>query len=78
MDFKELALEFVKIYYPARRIVAPRARPLCDSRTTCYPGNLPEDKEKAFQEINQIYGKYKAHLIDKATKQSEDFFKDKF
>ncbi|MEJ2050340.1 MAG: hypothetical protein P8Y60_10975 [Calditrichota bacterium] len=60
MDFKELALEFVKIYY------------------SCYPGNLPEDKEKAFHEINQIYGKYKSHLIDKATKQSEDFFKDKF
>jgi hypothetical protein len=59
MDFNELALEFVKIYY------------------ACYPGNLPEDKEKAFEEINKLHGKFKSHLIDKATKKSEDFFSDK-
>ncbi|MEJ2636928.1 MAG: hypothetical protein P8184_16770 [Calditrichia bacterium] len=60
MDFKDLALEFVKIYY------------------ACHPQQLPEDKEKAFQEMNSLHGKYKAHLIDKATRKSEDFFSDKF
>ena len=60
MDFKELALEFVKLYF------------------TCHPDQLPVDKEKAFQEMNKLHGKYKGHLIDKATKKSEDFFSDKF
>jgi hypothetical protein len=59
MDFNELALEFVKIYFSA------------------HPAKLPEDVEKAFQEINQVHGKYKSHLITKATKKSEDFFSDK-
>jgi len=59
MDFNEIALEFVKIYY------------------SCHPAKLPDDKEKAFQEINQLHGKYKSHLIDKATKKSQDFFSDK-
>ena len=60
MDFKEVALEFVKLYY------------------RCHPDKLPEDQEKAFQEMNSLHGKYKTRLIDKATKQSEDFFSDKF
>jgi curved DNA-binding protein CbpA len=60
MDFKELALEFVKLYF------------------SCHPDQLPTDKEKAFQEMNKLHGKYKSHLIDKATKKSEDFFSDKF
>jgi hypothetical protein len=60
MDFNELALEFVKIYY------------------SCHPQKLPDDKEKAFQEINSLHGKYKSNLISKATKKSEDFFSDKF
>jgi len=59
MDFNELALEFVKIYY------------------SCHPGKLPEDTDKAFQDINRLHGKYKSQLIDKATRKSEDFFKDK-
>ena len=59
MDFKDLALEFVKIYFAA------------------HPEKVPEDVEKAFQEINRVHGKYKAHLIDKYTKKSEDFFSDK-
>ncbi len=59
MDFNELSLEFVKIYF------------------SCHPDKLPEDREKAFQEINSLHGKYKAHLIDKATRKSEDFFSDK-
>ncbi len=59
MDFNQLALEFVKIYY------------------SCHPKQLPEDKEKAFQEISKLHGKFKAHLIDKATRKSEDFFSDK-
>ncbi len=59
MDFNELALEFVKIYY------------------SCHAQNLPEDKEKAFREINSLHGKYKSHLIDSATRKSEDFFSDK-
>ena len=44
---------------------------------SCHPEKLPEDKEKAFQEINHLHGKFKSHLIDKATKKSEDFFSDK-
>ena len=60
MDFKEIALEFVKIYY------------------TCHPDKLPDDKEKAFQEMNSLNIKYRNQLIDKATKKSEDFFSDKF
>lgn len=60
MDFNELALEFVRLYF------------------SCHPDQLPQDKEKAFQEMNKLHGKYKSHLIDKATKKSEDFFSDKF
>jgi len=59
MDFKELALEFVKIYFSA------------------HPDKVPEDVEKAFQEINRVHGNYKSHLIKTATKKSEDFFSDK-
>ncbi len=59
MDFNELALEYVKIYY------------------SCHPGNLPADKDKAFEELNTLHGKFKNQIIDKATKKSEDFFKDK-
>ncbi len=59
MDFNEIALEFVKIYY------------------SCHPDKLPEDKDKAFQEINQLHGKFKSKLIDKAHRKSEDFFSDK-
>lgn len=44
---------------------------------TSHPAKLPEDKEKAFQELSSLHGKYKARLIDKATKKSEDFFSDK-
>jgi hypothetical protein len=60
MDFNELALEYVRLYF------------------SCHPDQLPPDKEKAFQEMNKLHGKYKSHLIDKATKKSEDFFSDKF
>lgn len=60
MDFKEVALEFVKIYF------------------ACHPDKLPDDQEKAFQAMNNLHGKYKSHLIDKATKKSQDFFSDKF
>jgi hypothetical protein len=59
MDFKEVALEFTKIYFSA------------------HPEKVPEDPEKAFQEINRVHGKYKSQLIDKAAKKSEDFFSDK-
>lgn len=60
MDFNELSLEFVKIYFNA------------------HPEKLPEDKDKAFKEINQLHGKYKSQLINKAHRKSEDFFSDKF
>jgi hypothetical protein len=60
MDFNELALEFVKIYF------------------SCHPQKLSDDKEKAFQEINALHGKFKSNIISKATKKSEDFFSDKF
>ncbi len=43
----------------------------------CHPAKLSEDKEKAFQDINQLHGKYKSRLIDSATKKSQDFFSDK-
>lgn len=59
MDFKELALEYVKIYF------------------SCHSDKLPEDKEKAFREMDKLYGRYKSHLIDEATRKSEDFFSDK-
>lgn len=45
---------------------------------SCHPGKLPEDQEKAFHAMNKLHGKYKSHLIDKATKKSQDFFSDKF
>jgi hypothetical protein len=44
---------------------------------TAHPDKLSEDKDKAFQEINSLHGKYKSQLINKATKKSEDFFSDK-
>lgn len=60
MDLKEVAMEYVKVYY------------------ACYPGKLPEDKDKAFQEMSKLYNSYKNKLIDSAHKKSEDFFSDKF
>jgi len=44
---------------------------------TSHPDKLPEDREKAFQEMNSMHGKYKSHLIATATKKSQDFFSDK-
>ena len=44
---------------------------------TSHPGKLPEDKEKAYQEMSSLHGKYKSHLIATATKKSQDFFSDK-
>jgi hypothetical protein len=60
MDLKEIALEYVKIYF------------------SCYPNKLPEDKDKAYQEMSTLYTKYRNKLIESAHKKSEDFFSDKF
>ncbi|HFB68395.1 MAG TPA: hypothetical protein ENJ66_05490 [Calditrichae bacterium] len=43
----------------------------------CHPDKLPEDKDKAFQEMSSLHGKYKNKLIEKAHRKSEDFFSDK-
>jgi hypothetical protein len=60
MDLKQVAMEYVKVYY------------------SCYPDKLPEDKDKAYEEMSQLYSKYKNKLIQSAQKKSEDFFSDKF
>ena len=60
MDLKEVAMEYVKIYY------------------ACHAGKLPEDKDKAYEEMSQLYSKYKNKLIQSAQKKSQDFFSDKF
>jgi len=59
MDFKEIAMEYVKVYY------------------SCYPGKLPEDPDKAYQEMSKLYNKFKNKLIESAHRKSEDFFSDK-
>ena len=60
MDLKQVAMEYVKVYY------------------SCYPNKLPEDKDKAYDQMSQLYSKYKNKLIQSAQKKSEDFFSDKF
>lgn len=45
---------------------------------SCHPGKMPEDKEKAFQEMITLHGKFKNKLIDQGVKRNEDFFRDKF
>ena len=45
---------------------------------SCHPKKLPEDPEKAFKEMNRIFGSYKEKLIEKGIKRNTDFFKDKF
>lgn len=44
----------------------------------CYPGKLPEDQDKAYEEMSKLYSKYKNKLIQSAQRKSEDFFSDKF
>lgn len=44
----------------------------------CHPGKLPEDTEKAFNEMQKLYSNYKNKLIERGMKRNEDFFQDKF
>lgn len=44
----------------------------------CHPGKLPEDTEKAFQEMMKLHSHYVKKLIDTGTKKNIDFFSEKF
>ena len=45
---------------------------------TCHPERLPEDKDKAFQEMAKMLAEFKNKLIDQGIRKNEDFFKDQF
>ena len=45
---------------------------------TCNPEKLPKDPEKAFAEMQKIFGSYEEKLIEKGIKKNTDFFSDKF
>ncbi|MEL6822371.1 MAG: hypothetical protein AAFP70_11460 [Calditrichota bacterium] len=45
---------------------------------SCHPGELPQDKEKAFKEMMQLHAKFKERLIEQGIKKNNDFFKDQF
>ena len=45
---------------------------------SCHPGKMPEDKEKAFKEMQQLHARFKEHLIEQGIRRNEDFFSDKF
>lgn len=44
----------------------------------CHPGKLPEDTEKAFNDMMKLHSAYKSKLVDRGIKQNKDFFSDKF
>ena len=45
---------------------------------SCHPGQLPQDKDKAFSDMQKLHGKFKEKLIEGGIRKNEDFFSDRF